>query len=192
MVWWAYTNRNGASMSTTTAPATAKQVNFANVLIDAVDALVWQVGTPEDQEAWTQQVRPFHLDEVKAGRKNASAAIDRLIALRDHYRGLAREQASAAAPAKAEVPEGMHYVQGTVWKVQRSQHGRLYAKELVDGTFEYRGARPLASLSDATMMTLEDAQEFGKLYGVCCRCGATLTDEDSIAAGIGPICATYF
>jgi len=177
--------------TTTTAAASIRQVNFANDLVTEIDRLVAATGDPEAHEAWTQQVRPFHLDEVAVDRKHASAAITRLIALRDHYRNEAR-QASAAAPAKAEVPEGMHYVQGTVWKVQRSQHGRLYAKELVDGTFEYRGARPLASLSDATMMTLEDAQEFGKLYGVCCRCGATLTDEDSIAAGIGPICATYF
>ncbi len=38
-------------------------------------------------------------------------------------------------------------------------------------------------------MTLEQAQEFGKLYGVCCRCAADLTDEDSIARGMGPVCA---
>ena len=37
-------------------------------------------------------------------------------------------------------------------------------------------------------LTKEQAQAFGQLYGVCCICGATLTDETSIAAGIGPIC----
>lgn len=181
-------------MPTTTAP-TAKQVNFATLLLDGIEALIWQVGTPEEQEAWSQMVRPHYLDTIaEADRKGLSAAIDQLIKMRDAFRDRSREQAATApsAPAKAEVPEGMHYVDGTVWKVQRSQHGRLYAKELVDGRFEYRGARPLAALSDATMMTLEDAQEFGKLYGVCCRCAAVLTDEDSIAAGIGPVCATYF
>lgn len=38
-------------------------------------------------------------------------------------------------------------------------------------------------------MTLEQAKEFGVLYGTCMVCGRTLTDERSIAAGIGPICA---
>lgn len=38
-------------------------------------------------------------------------------------------------------------------------------------------------------MTLEQAKQFGAIYGVCCNCGATLTDEGSIEAGIGPVCA---
>lgn len=32
-------------------------------------------------------------------------------------------------------------------------------------------------------MTLEQAKQYGHLYGVCVRCSATLTDEESIAAG---------
>ncbi len=38
-------------------------------------------------------------------------------------------------------------------------------------------------------LTLELAKEYGKLYGQCMICGRTLTNEDSIEAGIGPICA---
>jgi len=38
-------------------------------------------------------------------------------------------------------------------------------------------------------MSLEEAKEFGALYGTCCVCGRTLTNEDSIEAGIGPVCA---
>jgi hypothetical protein len=41
-------------------------------------------------------------------------------------------------------------------------------------------------------MSLEEAKAFGRLYGVCVRCGATLTDEQSIEAGIGPVCAGRF
>lgn len=33
---------------------------------------------------------------------------------------------------------------------------------------------------------------FGQEIGVCGRCGRTLTDESSRAAGIGPVCATKF
>lgn len=38
-------------------------------------------------------------------------------------------------------------------------------------------------------LTLDEAKSFGKIYGFCIRCGRTLTDENSKAAGIGPICA---
>ena len=37
-------------------------------------------------------------------------------------------------------------------------------------------------------MTLEEAGEFGQLYGICCVCGAVLTDPESIERGIGPVC----
>lgn len=34
------------------------------------------------------------------------------------------------------------------------------------------------------------AREYGKLLGVCCFCGLTLTDERSTEVGYGPVCAT--
>lgn len=108
-----------------------------------------------------------------------------------------------------EPPEGIHFLpsegeRGTVLKVQRAVHGsgKLYAKRLVppppggnarDGEWVYEGRNgAFRSLSEDTLMTLEDAQEYGHLYGVCCRCGALLTDEQSIADGIGPVCKTRF
>jgi hypothetical protein len=115
--------------------------------------------------------------------REASDLIDRLI----------------AAPARG-VPEGMHVTpEGTVYKVQRAVHGsgRLYAKALVpdgvgrDWKFMYV-AGGLALLSADTYMTLDQAREFGALYGTCAACGRTLTDEKSIAAGVGPVCAEKF
>jgi hypothetical protein len=41
-------------------------------------------------------------------------------------------------------------------------------------------------------MLLDEAVKFGRIYGVCCRCGRTLTDETSIENGIGPVCIQYF
>ena len=81
-----------------------------------------------------------------------------------------------------------------IYKVQRAVHGssRLYAKRLVlteDHTsFEYeQGA--VWKLRPEQKLSLEQAREYGTLYGVCVVCGKMLTDEKSIAAGIGPICA---
>ena len=102
-------------------------------------------------------------------------------------------QAQAAA-----VTEGMYRVDETIFKVQRALaqgSGHTYAKKLVLGdgygakaTFVYApGALKL--LTPEHKMTLAQAKEFGALYGTCCRCGRTLTDEGSIEAGIGPICS---
>jgi hypothetical protein len=100
--------------------------------------------------------------------------------------------------------EGMHKVGDRIFKVQRAVHGsgHLYAKELVMDPNESDAAEPTFSfqyaagairlLSQETLLSLEDAKAFGALYGVCCVCAATLTDEKSIEAGIGPVCGKRF
>ena len=37
-------------------------------------------------------------------------------------------------------------------------------------------------------LTLQEAADFGHIYGSCCICSRELTDELSIALGIGPVC----
>lgn len=98
----------------------------------------------------------------------------------------------------ATVPEGMHRLDGVVYKVQRAVHGsgRPYAKALAQDehggfSFEY-AAGVVKRLSEDTLMTLDQAKQFGALYGTCCACGRVLTNEESIEAGIGPICAGRF
>lgn len=72
--------------------------------------------------------------------------------------------------------------------------GKPYAKRLVvlqgesKGTFEYE-AGLIRRLSNADRLSVDEAAAFGHKYGMCCVCGATLTDPKSIAAGIGPVCA---
>lgn len=89
--------------------------------------------------------------------------------------------------------EGMYLKDGVVYKVVRAFHGSngLYAKELTKNGFVYAGSKIFA-LTTAHRMSLEQAKEYGALYGVCCVCGTVLTDEKSIAAGIGPTCAKRF
>lgn len=50
----------------------------------------------------------------------------------------------------------------------------------------------LPVLRDLENDPLGTAKAHGKLAGRCCSCGRELTDENSIAAGIGPICAEKF
>lgn len=97
------------------------------------------------------------------------------------------------------VGEGMYRRDEVVYKVQRAVHGsgHLYCKRLVPttnedgssgGKFIYAPGM-LSALTPEDAMSLKEAKEFGQLYGMCCVCGRTLTDESSIEAGIGPICA---
>jgi Family of unknown function (DUF6011) len=84
--------------------------------------------------------------------------------------------------------------------VQKAVHGsgNLYAKKLVEpSTFGARASFVYAPgvirrLTVADRMSLEDAKAWGALYGTCCVCGRTLTDERSIAEGIGPVCGNRF
>jgi hypothetical protein len=92
---------------------------------------------------------------------------------------------------------------GDIFKVQVAVHGsgNLYAKRLVEldepkvmktktvsHEFVYEPGL-LRRIKPEWRMTLEEAKAWGALYGTCCVCGATLTKEASIAAGIGPVCS---
>jgi hypothetical protein len=102
------------------------------------------------------------------------------------------------APKIAKISDGFYYKGGNVYKVQIAAYGsgRLYAKKLVvepgeRARFVYEPGA-VSTLVPGDKMTFEQAVAFGKLYGVCARCGRLLTDEDSIEAGMGPVCRGYF
>lgn len=111
---------------------------------------------------------------------------------------LISELKSMPNAARAELEAGMYRTpDGVIFKVQRAVNGsgNLYAKRLhvsqVDGKpmseFVYESGS-VRKLNPEWRMTLEQAKEFGAIYGVCCVCSRTLTDEVSIEEGIGPIC----
>jgi hypothetical protein len=150
-----------------------------------------------------RQVDALLTGKARDAQRAEAAQIAREIAADDQYRAwVARpaqpvQQAQAWRPAARVDADGMYKTaDGTIWKVQRAVNGsgNLYAKRLVvdeasrTGSFEYAPGA-ITRLTAADKMSLEDAQAFGRLYGVCCVCGRTLTDESSIAAGIGPICS---
>lgn len=130
-------------------------------------------------------------------KREASAMIEELKAtvtkLRQAKWAQERAEREAARKASVKVEAGIYLLNGVVHKVQKAVHGsgNLYAKVLQDGAFVYAPGA-IRSLLPEHKMTLEQAKEYGHLYGVCCNCGATLTDEKSIEAGIGPVCAKKF
>lgn len=118
------------------------------------------------------------------------------------------EAASKVINALADLPEksannaplepGMYKSNNTIFKVQIAVHGsgKPYAKRLEqdeDGAWGFVYAPgAVKNLSPDYKMSLEDAKQFGVLYGTCCVCGRMLTNESSIADGIGPVCAKRF
>lgn len=192
LLHWAHDER------TDTVPATDRQASFIrSLLADRAPAtnpamsmeaiLAESTGLPREQA-----VSAFLAEIATPG--DASQVIDDL-------KGPAYVRFGTPAPGQPAVatvapPEGIHYLRDgadiVLYKVQRAVHGsgKLYAKVLRPATesWEYAGRGPLANLSDATLLDYETAKQFGALYGVCGRCGRTLTDEGSIMLGIGPVC----
>ena len=91
------------------------------------------------------------------------------------------------------LPTGFYLYEGSVYRVQKSKssHGH-YAKRLIvadgRGVWSYSPGA-MKNLHGAERLTVEQAAFMGHHLGVCVVCGATLTDEKSVAAGIGPVCA---
>lgn len=119
--------------------------------------------------------------------------------------GTGRAGVSIADPGptqpRPELADGMYRKDGVIYKVQHAVNGsgNQYAKELkvrvrggdAEVWFEYAPGM-VGRLRDEHKMCLEEAKQFGALYGTCCVCGRTLTNEESIAEGIGPVCRGKF
>lgn len=99
-------------------------------------------------------------------------------------------------PTKAPTEMGMYRqtATGDLFRVYKAQTGsHLLCKRLVklssgNWTFIYAGAAR-TQVKAHERLGLDEAKEFGQQFGVCCCCGKLLTDPESVAAGIGPVCA---
>lgn len=160
--------------------ATEKQVSY-------IKALGAQRVSPTGTWQWESDVDYFAtLDKSKA-----SYVISRM-------QGLPKKQAETL-PVDAHVQgapvEGVHTVKTSkgvaIVKVQTAIYGsgRLYTKVFSPSAKKFvRQTGWLFKVSESTLMSKDEAAKFGALYGVCMRCARPLTDEDSIAAGLGSHC----
>jgi hypothetical protein len=170
-------------MTTTTSPATAKQVAFVQALVQRV------YGADNAPEHFLVLEETGALDSTKS----ASKVIDGLLAL-------AKAAPKAAAPAPKASPStvatGFYALDGNIYRVVPARHGsHNYAKVLVPtgsgARWEYaKGA--MSRLAGLAPMTAAEAAAYGKSHGYCMVCGKLLTDPESIARGIGPVCAKGF
>jgi hypothetical protein len=116
----------------------------------------------------------------------ASVEIARLLALPK-----AAKSAASVASAAVSGVKGVgvfRNAEGVFFRVAKSQEsGYLYAKRFNGSKFVYdKGG--IATLSESDRLTVEDAAAFGFEFGVCVWCGKELSDPESVARGIGPVC----
>lgn len=166
-------------------PATAKQIGY-------IDNLAAQA--PGPYADLLDQFGVATSTDLTCGQ--ASQLLDHLIpAAREARRAEHAErrlmQETAAAVEGLSV--GMYWRDGVPIKVTPSRtSGVLVAKRLNDdGSWDYLGAAS-RFVRAQHRMTMEQAADYGHTTGVCCCCGRDLTNPDSIAAGIGPVCASKF
>jgi hypothetical protein len=104
-----------------------------------------------------------------------------------------------ARVAKVELATvGMYRKDGQIYRVDWTTRGHLFAKlatvsqdETGRTVVSYSGAKGMvARLSQADRMDAAEVAEFGKLTTTCLRCGIRLETEESVTAGIGPVCRT--
>lgn len=165
----------------TPAPASERQLEFLlNLVTERADL---------EGRDLPQRVVDWVKESTKA---NVSRRIDKA---KDTLAEL-RKNAPVQPSTPSELEDGIYFLEyngkARIFKVIHAVHGsgRQYAKELDTETGEWVMAPGyVRRFTPADKMDLAKAQEFGHLYGLCVRCGRTLTDEGSIAAGIGPICA---
>lgn len=103
-------------------------------------------------------------------------------------------------PADGSIRKVYHTVHGANEQVTKLlkvlEESERYAKIVrgkeveVKAEFVYEGKRGLAGLTPDMRMTLEEAKKYGAIYGVCIRCSATLTKEESIERAMGSTCAS--
>lgn len=103
-------------------------------------------------------------------------------------------QRQVDAPANPVTEIGVYERDGVVYRVKRSQAGRLYASrynplaEVKSERYVYEGGA-IYRLSADNRISLDRAKELGAQYSQCCVCGRDLSATQSVEAGIGPVCA---
>jgi len=167
--------------------ASEAQVNFAAKLLAEKDFTGYR-----NAEAF----RRFATGQSTIPMSSARAAISEVIALPAARPG----DASAPVAAMPEVPEGRYAVEmdGTLkfYKVDRPTEGKwkgyTFVKVQASDDFhpiKSRDAKAAILRAIAKAGPRAAMIRYGRELGVCGDCGRTLTDENSRAAGIGPICA---
>jgi hypothetical protein len=80
----------------------------------------------------------------------------------------------------------------TVYRtIESKTSGHIYGKRLDGSEWTYAPGAIRDIREHGRRMTIDEAAEISRTLTFCIRCGTHLTNSESIARGIGPICAQY-
>lgn len=177
-----------SALASQTRRASAAQVSYIKILLSQIAAL-----DPKQADDLREDLNAsWSAGEFTVTK--ASKVIELLIAL---INGINAQIASQTKSA-VDVPDGRYAVRTdeghfAFYRVWNGDRAVCVYQQLSDD--EQRVPRAtakavLAKISDVG--PLEASKAYGQKIGVCGVCHRTLTNPDSIAAGIGPVCAGKF
>jgi soluble lytic murein transglycosylase-like protein len=142
------------------------------------------------EQSWSEFAQSLATYHRRHGRLSPAQ-----IAAGERMRAKVLARAAAApvadAPADPVTEVGFYLVAGRVWKVKRSQAGRLYAVvRTPEGDWDYE-ANAIRNIAAADKINPAQAAEFGLRTGICIFCNAELDDRDGLGqrVGVGPVCS---
>jgi len=168
----------------------------------AVRNLIGKALTPRDE--LVEALRAMAVDATASPRNREFAEslvrwVDGGRALTENQRNAAERMVSRPAGPVAPVENGLYlFDDGSIWKVYTTQNDRTATKVLRvvgnSGSFDYvkggtRTVSQAVAAGTARKLTQDEAQAFGRQHGFCVNCALDLTDDRSLAAGYGPVCA---
>ena len=180
-------------------PAPALRATSTDEVFDErpYDTLIQQAERTEDEAVARFKMRRWEGEET-----SAQALLRQRASLADGERAAERIEASAAKPRyrpampDQKVEDGRYAVEEDgVLKFFRLKNGRKAGYVFLDiqASDEWHAIRNVTRIRSIVALIARDAHgamiRYGHELGVCGRCGRTLTDEASRAAGIGPVCA---
>lgn len=178
-----YPKSSGGVALKTFKAATDKQVGFLNSLM--ADRVM-----DDEHRHWLL----CQIEAKTLSSKQASGEIDALL----KKPKIAKVSEKHVAKSEwVEAVEDAYYVNvdGKFFQAKRSKAGHLYAMGLVPHGKKFKWVYVPGVMKDFQTwkpVTADIASQFGKQFGSCMVCARTLTNPDSIEAGIGPICAGKF
>lgn len=121
-----------------------------------------------------------------------SEEIDYMRASLPALRAMLRDarRAGATSGTAQLVADRLYEVEGEIFRTFESRStGNLYAKIWTDEGWEY-ATGAIRRIRPEHRMTVERAKELSVRFTRCIRCGADLTNAESVERGIDPVCIT--
>jgi hypothetical protein len=135
--------------------------------------------------------RAQYLDFLENSRISKARASEIITYLKT----LPNAEGSSEVNANEDVEVGLYLVDGVAYKVKRAVYGSgfLYACRWDEESTSFvKESGAIRKIRASHRMTREQAGPYGLAMSACAHCGRPLTDETSIALGLGPVCAEKY